>query len=406
MLVRFLENCRGGVAPLMGILALPLMGSVGVAVDYSRANAARAAMQGALDSTVLFLVKQAASGADVSGQAQQIFGALFARPEVLNVSVNVNSSGGSASANVSLTASGAVMTTFLGVLGYSTLNITTQSNAYSSNDSSGCVLALDSTAAGAASASGSSTVSLKDCSLYSNSNSESSLTAGGSTTVSASIIGVVGGVSLSGSNVTTTEGIRTGVPQISDPYIDVTFPSYSGCTQNNLTAKTTITISPGVYCNGISVNANAVLTLNPGIYYIDRGSFDVNGGGKVTGTGVTLVFTSSTGTNWPTATINGNAVVSLTPPLSGPTTGIVIFGDRRLPIGTAFKLNGGSDQSLSGAIYVPTGAINYSGGTSSSMSCTQIIGDTVSFTGNSNVAINCSSYKTRPFGLVLVRLTS
>ena len=406
MLTRFLKDCRGGADPMLALLALPLMGAVGAAVDFSRANATRTAMQGALDSTALSLLRQAASGADVSGQAQQTFGALFAHPEVLNVSVNAVSSSGGASEDVSLTASGAVMTTFLGVLGYSTLNITAQSTANSTNDTSGCVLALDSTISGAVSASGSSSVSLKDCSLYSNSNSASSLTAGGSTTLSASLIGVVGGVSLSGSNVTTTKGIRTGIPQLADPYIDVAFPSYSGCTQSNFTAKTTITIGPGVYCNGISVNADATLTLNPGIYYIDRGSFAVNGGGTVTGTGVTLVFTSSTGTNWPTATINGNAVVSLTPPLSGPTTGIVIFGDRRLPTGTAFKLNGGSDQSLSGAIYVPTGAINYSGGASTSMSCTQIIGDTINFTGNSNVAINCSSYKTRPFGLVLVRLTS
>ena len=47
MLFPFLKNCSGGVAPLMGILALPLMGSVGVAVDYSRDSAARTAFQAA-----------------------------------------------------------------------------------------------------------------------------------------------------------------------------------------------------------------------------------------------------------------------------------------------------------------------------------------------------------------------
>src|SRR3989304_1006216 len=99
MLTRFLKDRRGGIAPMLALLALPLMGTVGAAVDYSRANAARAAMQGALDSTALSLVKQAASGADVSGQAQQTFGALFAHPEVLNISVNVVSSSGGASEN-------------------------------------------------------------------------------------------------------------------------------------------------------------------------------------------------------------------------------------------------------------------------------------------------------------------
>ena len=46
------------------------------------------------------------------------------------------------------------------------------------------------------------------------------------------------------------------------------------------------------------------------------------------------------------------------------------------------------------------------GGAATSSSCTQIIGDTVTFTGNSSVAINCSSYKTRPFGPTSLRLAS
>jgi Flp pilus assembly protein TadG len=54
-LTRFLKNCRGGVAPMMGFLAIPLMGSVGIAVDYSRASSAKSAFQGALDSTALML---------------------------------------------------------------------------------------------------------------------------------------------------------------------------------------------------------------------------------------------------------------------------------------------------------------------------------------------------------------
>jgi hypothetical protein len=105
-------------------------------------------------------------------------------------------------------------------------------------------------------------------------------------------------------------------------------------------------------------------------------------------------------------TINGNAVVNLTAPIGGETAGLVVFGDRNTPLGTSFKLNGGSSQVFGGAIYAPTGAISYAGGSSTSTSCTQIIGDTVTFTGNSNVAINCSSYPTKPFGPTSLRLIS
>ena len=170
--------------------------------------------------------------------------------------------------------------------------------------------------------------------------------------------------------------------------------------------KSDTTIDPGVYCNGISINAGAKLTLNPGVYYLDRGSLSINGGGAIVGTGVTLIFTSSTGANWATANINGNASVNLTAPDFGPTAGVVIYGDRNAPVGTSFSLGGGSSQTFGGAIYAPKGAISYSGGASTSSSCTQIIGDTVTFTGNSSVAINCSSYKTRPFGASAIYLIS
>ena len=69
-----------------------------------------------------------------------------------------------------------------------------------------------------------------------------------------------------------------------------------------------------------------------------------------------------------------------------------------MPVGTTFKFNGGSTQYFAGAIYLPTAAVQFSGGTGTSASCTQIIGNTVTFTGNSSVANNCASYNTKSFG--------
>jgi hypothetical protein len=270
----------------------------------------------------------------------------------------------------------------------------------------GCVLALSASAPGAISVNGSANVALNNCGLYVDSNDVSAFSVGGSANLSALSISVVGGASYSGSNVITTEGVSTGQAALADPYADVTFPAFSGCAENKFSVKSTMTIDPGVYCNGFTVNAGANLTLNPGVYYLDQGTFSVNGGATISGQGVTLVFTSSTGNNWATASINGSATVNLTAPISGPTAGIVIFGDRQISTGTTFKFNGGASQYLGGAIYIPTGAISYSGGMGTSSSCTQIIGDTVSFTGNSNVAVNCSSYKVKPFSAMALRLVS
>jgi len=200
--------------------------------------------------------------------------------------------------------------------------------------------------------------------------------------------------------------VRTGQTPVADPYVNDGYPNFTGCSHNDFSAKNTVTIDPGVYCGGISLNANANVTLNSGIYYIDGGGLSVNGGATLTGAGVTLVFTKKSSTSWPTVTINGNATVNLTPPRSGATAGIVVFGDRNIPLGTTFRFNGGANQYLGGAVYVPTGTISFSGGAGTSTSCTQIIGDIVTFVGNSSLAINCSSYGTKPFSPSILKLTS
>jgi Flp pilus assembly protein TadG len=89
MLARFLTNARGGVAPLMAVIAVPVMAAVGMAVDYSRVNAPRTAFQSALDATALMLSKNAAneSNGALQTQASDTFNSLFNRPEVTDVNV-------------------------------------------------------------------------------------------------------------------------------------------------------------------------------------------------------------------------------------------------------------------------------------------------------------------------------
>jgi hypothetical protein len=293
----------------------------------------------------------------------------------------------------------------MSLIGLSTIALSVSSGAYAYSDGLGCVLSLDPHASGATTGQGSTTVNLNGCSLYDNSNNATALVAGGSARISALSVGVVGGIS-GAQNIAATQGIKTGGGPVLDPYANDSYPSFSSCSQQNYTGKAVETINPGVYCGGMKFNAGANVTLNPGIYYLDGGGFAVDGGATVSGNGVTLVFTKKNSNNWGTATVNGNATVTLTPPKSGPTAGIVVFGDRNIPLGTTFKFNGGASQYLAGAIYVPTGAITFAGGIGASNSCTQIIGNTVTFVGNSSLAVDCSSYNTKPFSPLVIRLTS
>lgn len=401
----FFRDRKGSVTPLLALSIIPLVGSVGAAVDYSRGNAARTAMQAALDATAIMLARQSQQNSEPTQNATSYFNANFSHPEVHNVQVNATSSPVAGGTSFNLSATGSLAADFLSLLGIPTLNLSVNSGAVAVSDGLGCVLSLNRSAAGAITAQGSTSVNLNGCSLYDNSDSPTALTVGGSATLSALSIGVVGDISGS-AGITTTQGIRTHVGWVEDPYSYDSFPNFFACTEQNFTAKSAVTINPGVYCGGMKLNAGANVTLNPGIYYLDGGSLTVNGGATLSGSGVTLVFTKKNSSSYATAVINGSATVNLTPPKSGPTAGIVVFGDRGIPVGTTFKFNGGATQYLGGAIYVPTGAITYAGGAGTSTSCTQIIGDTVSFTGNSSLAINCSSYGTKPFSPLVVKLTS
>ena len=395
---------NGNVAAIFAMALLPMVAAVGTAVDYSRANSIKAAMQGALDATALALVKSAESAApgQLSDQATAYFRAVFKRPEAQDIQITAQfrNEGG---LWVSVSGASSLATDFLTLMGIPTLQISANAVAMSNGGGLGCVLALNRSISGAITAQGSTTVVLDGCSLFDNSNSGAALTVGGSAKVSALSVSVVGNIS-GNAGVTATQGVWTGQAPMTDPYAKVVMPSFFGCDQRNFSAKSIVTIEPGVYCGGIALNAGAQVTMRPGIYFLDRGDLTVNGGSTLNGTGVTLVFTSSTASNWATATINGNANVNLTPPTSGPTAGIVAFGDRNIPVGTTFKFNGGATQYFGGAIYIPTGDITFAGGAGTSTSCTQIIGDTITFVGNSNLAISCKDYATKPVGNPVVRL--
>lgn len=282
----------------------------------------------------------------------------------------------------------------------------------------GCAISLDKTASSAIKVQGNPTVNLIGCSLYDNSSDQNALTVGGSATLDAQsvdVVGCVSGMTCPGgtppSDITSTQGVSTGDAPAVDPYADVSVPAAPTCGNNqkglayNGNKNDPAAPTPGsAICGGLTLNAGADVSLSPGVYYIVGGGLTVNGGATLSGTGVTLVFTSEPGYSYATTNIAGGATVNLTAPTTGATAGIVIYGDPTMTAGTAFKFDGGSTQYFGGAVYIPKGAIDFAGGAASASGCTQLIGDTLTFSGNSNLAINCSAYKTKPIGTVAAKL--
>jgi Flp pilus assembly protein TadG len=111
---------------MFALAIVPIIGFVGAAVDFSRGNAARTAMQASLDATALMLSRDAANmtPAEITTKATSLFNAQFDRPEVANPQVTaVLTSPQQGSFILDISASGNVPTTFTRILGHEQLDI-------------------------------------------------------------------------------------------------------------------------------------------------------------------------------------------------------------------------------------------------------------------------------------------
>jgi Flp pilus assembly protein TadG len=138
----------GNLIITFALATVPIVGFIGAAIDYSRANSVKAAMQAALDSTALMLSKDAQNltSDEISQKASDYFNALFNRPEAVNVGVTLAfTSPQQGNFKLDLTVTGSVPTTFTQVFGQSTLNVDVNSQVLWGIRKLEVALALDNT---------------------------------------------------------------------------------------------------------------------------------------------------------------------------------------------------------------------------------------------------------------------
>jgi Flp pilus assembly protein TadG len=145
---RALRSDQGGnVLVTFALTIVPIIGFVGVAIDYSRANSAKAAMQAAIDSTALFLSKdaQTATSEQLSQKADGYFKALFTRTDVTNIAITPTLTTAAGTFTLNLTGSGTVATMLTNVIGVDKLTINATSQVLWGIKKLELALALDNT---------------------------------------------------------------------------------------------------------------------------------------------------------------------------------------------------------------------------------------------------------------------
>ena len=240
--------------------------------------------------------------------------------------------------------------------------------------SSACMLALDRHAQNAMQFWGNTNATFVGCQTVSDSDASNALSVGGSADVHVPCAETVGGdVVTSGLHLTSCGSVKNNAPYVADPFASVAAPPVGSCG----------TVSgPGTYCGGLTFQGTQ--NLSPGIYVVNGGTLKFNANANITGSGVTFYLT-----NGATLDMNGNATVNIAAPTSGTYSGLLFYGDRTQATAVN-KINGDASSLLTGTLYFPSQEVEFLGNFSGAGGCTQVVADTILYTGSSQFTTNCT----------------
>ncbi|KKW92988.1 pilus assembly protein TadG-related protein [Sphingobium chungbukense] len=409
---RLLRDRTGNVL-MMAAASMPiLVGSAGLATDTVQWTLWKRQIQRQADSAALagaYAVAQGFSASDsaTSDISRLSLVTLTQTPTIENAPTTGAYAGNNKAVRVVLQTSAELP--FSKILGVRTPVIYGEATAAVVGSGDYCVVTLEKTTAVGITLQGNATVNL-GCGMATNSRASNAVTAGGSSTVTATPVAAVGGLSSSSNYVSPTTLMPYSIP-VQDPYASLPTPTasdLSGCNGNaNVQPNNSKSITPGCFKN---FDVKGTLNMAPGTYFIDSTTFDIGSQAVVNGTGVTIILTSSNATNNPgsisTVSINGGATLNLTAPtdMTNPYHGVLFYQDRRALDSGTNKINGNASSALQGAFYFPGQAMEFSGTSGMTTTCVKMVSKRVTFIGNSNIVNQCDNKGVDKIVATLVRL--
>jgi Flp pilus assembly protein TadG len=143
---RFLRAREGNVAIIFGLALIPIVASVGAAIDFSRANSVKTDLQASLDAAALMLSRDALGDSpdQLNSKALAYVKANFNRPgtSVTSVSADFTSTGGF---RLRVNGTVRVPTDFMNIFGQDYLNVSTSSTTAWGSTRLRVALVLDNT---------------------------------------------------------------------------------------------------------------------------------------------------------------------------------------------------------------------------------------------------------------------
>lgn len=350
--IRFVRDQRGATM-LLFALALPVMiGAVGVAIDYGQMTVAKARLQGAADAAATAAARELHLANTDNSLAQSVAESVVKANlgdagAGVRVATRVIPDPVAVRVELSQDVGMFIMSHAIG-----TPTISTHAVARLVGGTPICVLALEKSQRNAVSLLNSARLTGDSCAVYSNSTSSSGVRAINSATMKTELTCTAGGFVGTSSNYLPMP--LTDCPEIEDPLADRPAPTVGSCIANELEITSgTTTLSPGTYCDGLTITGTANVTLRPGIYVIKGERLEISGMAQLAGKGVGFYLTGEDATFMFTP----KTTIDLSAPVSGPLAGLLFFEDRNAPSGRVHTIRSDDARTLIGTFYLPRGRL-------------------------------------------------
>lgn len=330
---------------LFGVLSIPVVSAVGMAVDYSAANSTKAALQAAADSAALGTIKAASNlqPGQLQSMAQGLVSASFNRP---NISPAVTASYDAASNTVTVSASGSFIPTFMTVAGVSQMNVSVTSKAtIGAKKWQVCVMVTSPDENHTLMVKNESQINFNNCMVQVNTQNWDAVEARDTSFIHSKngVNCFVGDIHY-GDVQPPKDPTCTFFP---DPFASYTVPTNS-CTYTNKVVTAPETLSPGTYCGGINISKD--VTFSPGVYYIQDGDLTITSAANVIANKVTFLISGANSN----LNITTTGTLTMSPNTdAGQWSGFLFYYDR------PSALN--NKKSKGGANFIKSAKLNGSG---------------------------------------------
>ena len=410
-LIRAAEPClrtnrqRGTILPMVSVLAMIMIGFMGLAFDASYLFYEKRRVQSAADAGAIAgaqeLLRGNTSSVTAAAKKDTSLNRYTDGTNGVVVTVNNPPTSGPRVGNskfVEVIVARPRPTWFMRAMGISSANVRARAVAGLA-DSTGCAYALnrDTSNTNNGIFVNGTTSSTFNCGVYSNSNFRST---GGSClyTTQASYSGTYSNSNGSDANCGPAS-VGHGLP-VADPIAGrYAIPATSPCAYNNYkqTSGAAITLSPGIYCGGIEIGGSVPsVTFSSGTYVLVGGGMRIGSGVNATGTGVTF-FNTYPGTQinkYDAIKIDTSGTVNFSAPTSGAYKALLFYQDPRVQWASnnGSTLTSATSSTFQGIIYFPTTDLTFSGSSSMGMSgYTILVAYNLKISGSAQVNMDFSS---------------